>query len=226
MGSILSILGWHSIDSETEKLLSENSRLVMVYPHTSHFDFFLYLLYRSTSPQLTAKCKLLINPYWMERLGPILETFGAIRSTRREDSGGGAVERVIRNLKNKEFIFLISPKGARDRHSWRSGYYRIAQETNAKIVCAGFNYHQHRFVMGTPFEIGNMTLEEVEMKCKREMCSMTPLHLHFAEYPLDAQQLGLETSFVDSQDASLIFAFVISALSLLLLLLMSLIKTR
>ncbi len=217
MGLILSALGWQPIEPETESELNSHPRLVMLYPHTSYFDFFLYLLYRNTSPSLGTKCKVLINPYWMDIFGAILEPLGGMRATRREDSGGGVVSKIVDQLKGRDFIFLVSPKGCRDRHHWRSGYYQVALQTQAKIVCAGFDYHQHRFVMCEPFDPSTMTLSEVETRCKREMASMTPMNLEWAEYPLRAHLMPLNTSMVNDEQMPLLLSLLLSLLLVLVM---------
>lgn len=221
MGAILSVLGWTLIDEEMERKLVSHPRLVMVYPHTSYFDFLYYLLYQHHSPVLHERCRVLINPYWMSVLGPVLKSFGGMAATRREDRGGGAVDRVVRELSGSKFIFLISPKGARDRHRWRSGYYQIARRTEAKVVCAGFDYRRRRFVMGEPFDVSKMTEEEVEARCKRDLASMTPLHPQWSEYPLLAHQVQMDTSAFETEGMLALLSLVLLVLLILILALMN-----
>lgn len=216
MGAVLSLTGWQPLDETTLDMFRRHPRLIVVFSHTSYGDFFYYLSYLFSHPMMTSRCKALINPYWMDRYGWLLRTVGGVTATRRQDSQGGALQRIAPELQNmKEFILLISPKGSMDANRWRSGYYYLAQQLDASIMCAGFDYHRHRFTAIEPFGVKGMTLAEVELRCKRSMRSIATMYPVWSEFPLDTHTAPLETSVISDYRMATIVAVLVVVLLLL-----------
>ena len=107
-----SLIGWEPLSDSFKHVLEENPRCIMVYPHTSFCDFFLYLCYIADDPVLRRRSRVLINPHFTDKYWWLVKHVGAIRSTKRENTGGGAVARIQDELSQMdEFVFIISPKG-------------------------------------------------------------------------------------------------------------------
>jgi 1-acyl-sn-glycerol-3-phosphate acyltransferase len=144
------MLGWNHIDKETYNNLASNDKLVLVFSHTSYFDFYIFLLYLFSCPQNTHSIYVLIKPQVFNYMGWILHKLGAIPSTKLEDKNGGAVTRIVNTLnKSNKFVFLISPKGTIKNGSWRSGYYHIANQSNAIIIAIGLDYYTKSIIISS-----------------------------------------------------------------------------
>lgn len=183
MGSVVSVAGWQPIDQRAIETLKQYERSVIVYSHSSKWDFVVYGLYWLSHQEMRENCRVLINPKHMRRWGWATEKFGALTSTDRWVRGGGATERLKNELSKLErFAFLISPKGSIDPNPWRSGYYHIAKDLDCYVVPAGFDYRKKKFIFKPGFKIGNMSYEEVSKRCKEQLGSIEPLLLHNLEY--------------------------------------------
>jgi 1-acyl-sn-glycerol-3-phosphate acyltransferase len=141
--SILFLMGWSSLTDETLNGLNEYKRVVLVFSHTSYFDFYIMILYLLAYPYQLANVRTLVKPQPFRHFGKLLRSFGAIPSTKVEDKQGGGVSRIVQSLKEKnECLFLISPKGTILKREWRSGYYHIAKLLEAPIRVIGLDYEK------------------------------------------------------------------------------------
>jgi hypothetical protein len=145
---ILKCIGW---DSDLSRL--SNMKGVLIYPHTSNWDFVITLIYLLANPHIFERTYYLMKPQLFENtyVASILSYFHAIPSSKLEESGNGTVDRVSNFLNTKkDFLFLISPEGRREKSHWRSGYRRIAEKTGSKIIIGGLDYVKHRFISVEP----------------------------------------------------------------------------
>lgn len=191
------VLGWKPLSDESRQFLANNKRCIMVYPHTSYFDFVLYLAYLFDEPDFRRRARVLINPQFTDKYWSFVRHVGAIRSTRREDKNGGATKKIIEELsKMDEYIFLISPKGTLKKDSWRSGYYHLAKSLKCPIVTAGFDYEKKEFVITDSFSVQDLTLEETTKRAQDSLYSIVPYHPDMAEYDIrkyDPSKVGFVT---------------------------------
>jgi len=89
-----------------------------------------------------------MKPQPFNYIGWILRKLGAIPSTKLEDKNGGSVSRIVNQLKQTDkFVFLISPKGTIKNAPWRTGYYYIAKQSNAKILAIGLDYYKKSIII-------------------------------------------------------------------------------
>lgn len=147
---MLFMLGWKQIDKDTYNNLSSNDKLVLTFSHTSYFDFYIFLLYLFSCPQNSHSIYVLIKPQPFNYIGWILRKLGGIPSTKLEDKNGGSVNRIVNTLnKSNKFVFLISPKGTIKNSSWRTGYYHIAHQSNAKILAIGLDYYTKSIIISS-----------------------------------------------------------------------------
>jgi len=164
--------------------------------------------------------KVLVGGYCMRGWqGSMLRSMGAIPCSYRGVRGAGSTAKIVEKLNEMdEFILLISPKGTLEAAEWRSGYYQIAKQTGAAVVCGGLDYHSHNLRFGSPFMVDGMELQEVEKRCKNELASVVPHYRAMCEYPL--VPLPLEASVMPNER----WAVIIPSLLFLLVLLLELFR--
>ena len=132
--SLLRLLGWR-----TEFLLPpEKHVLIIVYPHTSNWDFFWGILGRWSSGwpiNWVAKHTLFFWP-----AGMILQAWGGIPVNRA--AADGFVENLAATIHQSETMILaITPEGTRSyRDHWKSGFYRIAMAADIPVGIGYVDY--------------------------------------------------------------------------------------
>ena len=122
------------------------------------------MLYKLAYNKELKHLKTLIRPDKFEicGLGSVLTAIGGIPATMIKEKNGGAVERIVHELKIcKRSRFLISPKGTIVKGAWRSGYFHIAKQLEANLVAIGMDYEKKCVFIG---QIVSHKLEEVQIK--------------------------------------------------------------
>ncbi len=151
---LLFVLGWSKLDYNTINIIKRHRRLVAVIPHTSMFDFIIYLLYRFAYPQLLSHCYTIVKPSAFQYAGWILRRLNCLAATSIQDRNGGNVSKIVDQVKDKEeFLGIISPKGTRTKSQWRTGYFAIAKELNVDICTLGFDYNTQTLKCYNPKKI-------------------------------------------------------------------------
>ena len=125
---VLSLFGWRTV----YKPPAEPKGIILVYPHTSNWDFIIGILFSygyGLGASWIAKHSAFRWP-----LGPLLRRIGGIPIDRRKASGTiGAMVDAYRE--NESLWIAITPEGTRSRTDhWKSGFYRIALAAN--VPCA------------------------------------------------------------------------------------------
>lgn len=119
-GGILRLIGWRSVLAP----LPGAKGIIVVYPHTSNWDFVIGVLYK-ISVGLPARWvgKHTLFRWPMRRLFLHL---GGIPIRRNERSG--FVEALLEEFARNDRMWLaLTPEGTRSRTDyWKSGFYRIA----------------------------------------------------------------------------------------------------
>ena len=117
---LLGLAGWRLV----YKTPPAAKGVIVVYPHTSNWDFLVGMLY---------KLGVGLPVHWMGKdtifrwpLGPLFRRLGGIPVNRREHTG--FVETMLGEFARKEWMWLVlAPEGTRSRTDhWKSGFYRIA----------------------------------------------------------------------------------------------------
>jgi 1-acyl-sn-glycerol-3-phosphate acyltransferase len=116
--------------------------VVIVYPHTSNWDFILGLL---------AKWAIGLQVHWLGKealfrglcgalLGPLLRACGGQPIERGTSTG--ATERLTRQIHAADWYWLaLAPEGTRNyRNHWRSGFYHIALAAQMPLAMAYIDY--------------------------------------------------------------------------------------
>ena len=130
----LHLLGW----SMRYKPLPGPHGIIVVYPHTSNWDFFIGLL---------GKWALGLPFRWIGKeslfkgpLGGIMRYLGGMPVER--DAPTGATARLAEQIHAADWCWLaITPEGTRGyRPHWRSGFYHLALAAKVPLVLAYFDY--------------------------------------------------------------------------------------
>lgn len=167
-------MGWEPLDSDVLYKLKKYTRHVVLFSHTSYWDFYILLLYMITYPKELKHVRILIKPQPFQYFGRLLRYFGAIPSTKVEEKKGGAVDRITQELnKNREFLFLISPKGTIMKKEWRSGYFHIARDLGANIAVAGLDYQSKCVFLSDEFLPESSS---VNLTAQNYMSKIVPLY--------------------------------------------------
>ena len=138
----MKITGWKTIGN-----FPTDQRVVMVAgPHTSNWDFVL---------AMSLILSLDVNIHWVGKhsifkkgFRRLLRKMGGIPVNRANPE---ALKNEIHNItkKFKGFIIAISPEGTRKKvDRLKSGFLRIANETNSKIMMVGVDFSKKTIELG------------------------------------------------------------------------------
>lgn len=146
-GWVLSRLGWgfHFARPPGPKAV------IVVYPHTSNWDFFygILVLWASGWPlNWVGKHTLFVAPF-----GWILRRWGGIPVNRSATEG--FIEWVVSTFEQRDYMLLvIAPEGTRRRtEHWKSGFYRIARAAGVPLGLAYIDYGQRQAGIDTFIEL-------------------------------------------------------------------------
>lgn len=142
---LMKTTGWKTIGN-----FPTDQRVVMVAgPHTSNWDFVL---------AMSLILSLDVNLHWVGKhsifkkgFRRLLRRMGGIPVNRANPE---ALKNEIHNVteKFKGFIIVISPEGTRKKvERLKSGFLRIANETNSKIMTAGVDFSKKTIELGDFF---------------------------------------------------------------------------
>jgi 1-acyl-sn-glycerol-3-phosphate acyltransferase len=143
--------------------------VVIVYPHTSNWDFVVGLLTKWSlgfPVSFWGKDSLFRLPLF----GRWLRWVGGVPVDRGSPKGavGAMVERFHEAKAKDEFFWLaLAPEGTRSRSEhWRSGFYRVALDAQVPLGLAYFDFDER--VVGLQDFIGLSGDEEADMKAIEE----------------------------------------------------------
>ena len=141
----MKITGW-----KTTGHFPKDQRVVIIAgPHTSNWDFVL---------AMSLILSLDVNLHWVGKhsifkkgFRRLLRKMGGIPVNRTNPE---ALKNEIYNIteKFKGFVIVISPEGTRKKvEKLKSGFLRIANETNSKIMMAGVDFSKKTIELGDFF---------------------------------------------------------------------------
>lgn len=144
--AVLRGLGWHA---EFDGLPALQG-MVVIYPHTSSWDFVIALLLKwaiGIPVQFWSKDALFRIPGF----GAWLRWVGGVPINRT--SPHGVVGHMVAMLQQKKasgeyFWLALSPEGTRKHTAgWRSGFYRVALAADVPVGLAALDYSRKRLVI-------------------------------------------------------------------------------
>lgn len=175
--SYLDLLGWDPITPEFKKKFLETPRKVVIFPHTTYFDFILMALYASSEWEIyKSGVYTIVKPQLLEGpFGSFFEALNCIPATRLEEQGAGFIQRTITRFKDKAtFTLLIAPTGSTRRSPWRSGYFYLAQQLQCPIQVIGLDYHRHCIMAFDPVFPTELSITQEVLQ--QQMAQIPPLY--------------------------------------------------
>ncbi len=130
---ILKVLGWHAIEADVP-----DKCIIVLAPHTSNWDFFYGLLYRST---LGIQAKFLIKDDWFRfPFGRFMKRVGGVAVNR--DTHTNLTEELASLFEeNESYHIAITPEGTRKANKdWKMGFYHIASKAQVPVALAYIDY--------------------------------------------------------------------------------------
>lgn len=144
---LLALFGWHV---EFAGLPTPRG-VIIVYPHTSNWDFPIGLLARWAIglPLRWLGKEALFNGWFGRIAGPLLRAWGGEPVERAASTG--AIERLAQRIRSAPWYWLaLAPEGTRDyRSSWRSGFYHIALAARVPLLAVSIDYATRTVVATT-----------------------------------------------------------------------------
>jgi 1-acyl-sn-glycerol-3-phosphate acyltransferase len=122
---VLRLAGWHRVGEVP------SSGILLGAPHTSNWDWVAMLLLMwsgGVPPRVLIKAEIMRTP-----LGPLLRANGGIPLDRQNP--GSVVRDLLAEAQSGEpFLLIVAAEGTRKKCDfWKSGFYRIAQQTGLPI---------------------------------------------------------------------------------------------
>jgi hypothetical protein len=172
---ILWALGWNTYPDGYFSSRMPGPRTVLLFSHSSYWDFFLFLLYKLAYPELP-RLFAIMKPQPFRYAGSFLRYLGFIPATPLEERSRGFVSSTIEYLDNfPSFHLLISPKGTIVSAPWRTGYYYLAKGLDADIQVVGLDYHKKGVVIFPPQPLEDLPASNrVLMKDMATICPLYP----------------------------------------------------
>jgi hypothetical protein len=135
---ILCLFGWSPMSAIDIQQHLKLRRAIVVYNHTSNWEFVIMLLYACSCPALYDRAYFVVKPSLYRWLKLFSNHF--VPATRLEDRNQGFVKRTSELFSDKSHFHLyIAPEGQRKlSQNWLPGYWKVAQRL------ALYNRFQHQ----------------------------------------------------------------------------------
>jgi hypothetical protein len=126
--------------------------VLIVYPHTSNWDFPIAMLARTAIalPIRWVGKETLFTGWFGRLISPFMRALGGRPVVRH--GATGAVEQLSAMMRAEPWCWLgISPEGTRKHRAyWRSGFYHVALALNVPVLPAWLDYATREVGVGTP----------------------------------------------------------------------------
>lgn len=186
-------LGWKTYPPGHLDYYFPDRRVVVLFSHSSYWDFVIFLLYRLAHPELS-DVYAVMKPQPFRYFGRILRWIGFVPASPLEKRGGGFVHSTIETFATvPRFSLLISPKGTIASAPWRTGYYYLAKGLDAQIQVAGLDYHRRGIAILPPRDPGR--LPEIEPLLKKDMEVIHPLYPSQELHPEKVEETSLVSPY-------------------------------
>ena len=144
---LLRLVGWRAVLIPSLPM----RRVVLVYPHTSNWDFPIGLAFKwmtSINFRFIAKNSLFRGPF-----DPLFRHWGGIPVNR--DQPGGLLGRLAGVFAAEhDFRLVITPEGTRAfTNHWKSGFCRLARTANVPVALAFIDYGRREVGVGASFQL-------------------------------------------------------------------------
>jgi 1-acyl-sn-glycerol-3-phosphate acyltransferase len=131
---LLRLFGWRSVLVWPP----EPRGVIVVYPHTSNWDFIIGLLFK-VGHGLPASWVGKDNMFRWPFRG-LLERIGGIPVNRRERTG--FIDRLVGEFRRRDWMWLaVTPEGTRSHTDhWKSGFYQVAVAADIPVGLGYIDY--------------------------------------------------------------------------------------
>lgn len=159
--SVLSLLGWQVHFQGLPALQG----VIVVYPHTSNWDFPVGLLAKWATG-IEAKFWGKHTLFRIPLFGAWLRWLGGVPVDRA--AAGGVVDQMVdlfdRKRQAGEYFWLaLTPEGTRSwRPAWRSGFYRVTLGAQVPILLAALDYGRKQVRVIDVIELSGMVDEDMK----------------------------------------------------------------
>jgi 1-acyl-sn-glycerol-3-phosphate acyltransferase len=140
--AVLALAGWRTVFVPPPA----PKTVVVVYPHTSNWDFVIGFLARAV---VGLRCHFVAkDSLFRGVVGAWLRRVGGIPVNRRAPTG--FVQQVGLHFKQRaEFHLVFTPEGTRARtEHWKSGFYRVARAAKVPVGLAFIDYGRREVGVG------------------------------------------------------------------------------
>lgn len=188
---VLFSTGWIIDKNEFIENYSKENRAVLIYPHSTFFDFIIFCLYyyayglydiytimserfvpfECLAPSIIAAPDYMVRHYSDKGESRLKSIFYAWRDKFSGRKVPSEYKRAhfVDKLKQKmntlhKFKILISPTGSVTDQNWKSGYYNLAKSLEVPIIVCGTDYCKRRLVCKK-----SDTIEEYTGKSSEEL---------------------------------------------------------
>lgn len=171
--------------------------IIVVYPHTSNWDFFVGVLAKwalGLQLHFIAKSSL-FEGLTGATIGRFLRYLGG--EPVRRDTSAGVTHRLAATIQAADHYWLaITPEGTRSyRPYWRSGFYHIALAANLPVGCAYFDFARKEIAL---VDYVNMTGDQ-----DKDMAQLRAIFAgHDGKHPALAAPIVLRPEASDGQSSA------------------------
>lgn len=199
MPVVLYVLGYNTRIPNLDDRFQKAPRSIMIFSHTSYWDFFFFILYYFAEPEFGRRVRVVMSGYYYRFCPWLLSRFGVIPAPSHSQQVAANRERIgfVQSTsevlqKQLQFILMISPEGTIASAPWKSGYYALAKELQCPIIVGGLDYEKKSIYLSEPYDCldassidGMLPRDKVEPYLQQEMeavtglypeCSFTPCH--------------------------------------------------
>ena len=171
--TVLSFLGWKVNGGISDE--HEGKKLVVVLaPHTSNWDGILGVAaIAGLDAKITFIGKHTVFKYFA--LGAFMRYMGGIPVDRTKP--GGIIQDAIDQIREMNGTLIgMAPEGTRSKvKEWKTGFLRIAEELNTKIVPASIDFAKKEILLGKIFTPSGNKLKDIA-DLKKYYEAFTPKH--------------------------------------------------
>ena len=171
--TVLSFLGWKVNGGISDE--HEGKKLVVVLaPHTSNWDGILGVAaIAGLDAKITFIGKHTVFKYFA--LGAFMRYMGGIPVDRTKP--GGIIQDAIDQIREMNGTLIgMAPEGTRSKvKEWKTGFLRIADELNTKIVPASIDFAKKEILLGKIFTPSGNYLKDIA-DLKNYYKAFTPKH--------------------------------------------------
>ena len=171
--TVLSFLGW-TVNGGISDEYAGQKLVVIVAPHTSNWDGILGV---ATIAGLDAKITFIgkhtVFKYF--GLGAFMRYMGGIPVDRTKP--GGIIQDAIDQIREINGTLIgMAPEGTRSKvKEWKTGFLRIAEELNTKIVPASIDFAKKEILLGKIFKPSGDNQKDIAY-LKNYYKAFTPKH--------------------------------------------------